>query len=522
MALNNTQLFTYMHAYMEDATKYDNYYLQELKSDGFVYTSYFQTKDSARYYAREFCSESSAVYIFKSSCVKIYDPVADHDYEEVEEDLEYKPENDFSEMVLWKYGKGYILVPPTSSDYYGNKYFHNGWWMPSQNAWFFKASFYDWLASTNVMFAEGDYDEQEHEEHEEHETSDNVDLSDMTLWTYGKGYLLEPPTSSDYYGEKYFHNGWWMSSQNGWFFKASFYDWLINHGVHVSVEESDVDIPQTPAMTPSFLGDSDEEEDEEEEEEESDEEEEEDSDEEEEEDDEEEDEEEEESEFADFSDMTLRKYGKGYLVIPPKSSQFYGEKYLCQDEIGWWMPKQRGWFFKIEYYEWLLNCGVNMCSKTSKNEDLSKMSLEEYGRGYILKTAESDPLYGQKYFMKGFWNTKQHGWFIQSKYYEDLISMGAKYIKQENDSEEEPTTLSSSITQDNFEYVHSDSEFVEGSGLAMPKFIKYGKGWILKADSNYTFNGNKYYEGGFWIPSIKGWFFKSEQKKKFMTEYFDI
>ena len=50
--------------------------------------------------------------------------------------------------------------------------------------------------------------------------------------------------------------------------------------------------------------------------------------------------------------------------------------------------------------------------------------------------------------------------------------------------------------------------------------------WVVTSsftsDSNYTFNGNKYYEGGFWIPSIKGWFFKNDQKKKFMTQYFDI
>ena len=346
-----------------------------------------------------------------------------------------------------------------------------------------------------------EHEDHEHD-HEDHETSDNVDLSNMTLWKYGKGFLLEPTTSCDHYGEKYFHNGWWMSTQKGWFFKAEYYDWLITHGVHVSVED-ELEHVEDEAEIEHV----------------------------------------EEDEVADFSSMTLRQYGKGYLLMPPKSSQLYGEKYLCEDEIGWWMPKQRGWFFKAEYYDWLLNCGVKLGTKTTKssksskttkssktskttktstNEDLSKMSLEEYGRGYILKTAESDPLYGQKYFMKGFWNTKQHGWFFQSKYYEDLISMGAKYIKQESDCEEEPITLSSSITHDNFEYVHSDSEFVEESGLAMPKFIKYGKGWILKADSNYTFNGNKYYEGGFWIPSIKGWFFKTDQKKKFMTQYFDI
>ena len=48
----------------------------------------------------------------------------------------------------------------------------------------------------------------------------------MTISVYGRGYLLKPPEDSDYFGQKYFHNGWWISSQNGWFFKAPNYEWL--------------------------------------------------------------------------------------------------------------------------------------------------------------------------------------------------------------------------------------------------------------------------------------------------------
>ena len=56
----------------------------------------------------------------------------------------------------------------------------------------------------------------------------------------------------------------------------------------------------------------------------------------------------------------------------------------------------------------------------------------------------------------------------------------------------------------------------------VPKFVKYGKGWILKQDKHYKHNGNDCFEGGWWIPSIKSWFFKTKDKKKFMKKHFEI
>ena len=36
--------------------------------------------------------------------------------------------------------------------------------------------------------------------------------------------------SDDLFGEKYFLDGWWNSSQNAWFFKAEHYDTLVELG----------------------------------------------------------------------------------------------------------------------------------------------------------------------------------------------------------------------------------------------------------------------------------------------------
>ena len=56
-----------------------------------------------------------------------------------------KLSNTSDSQITWKpYGKGYLLVP-TSSSYknYGQKYFHGGFWMPKHNAWFFKKDAYN-------------------------------------------------------------------------------------------------------------------------------------------------------------------------------------------------------------------------------------------------------------------------------------------------------------------------------------------------------------------------------------------
>ena len=476
-----TSIFHTMKQYMDESTKTSSYMVQELKNNGVVYTSYFDSKKKALVYARRICDESSTIYIYKSYCMKIYDPVDDMPEESFEVDMTYQPETDLSNMTLWSYGEGYLVEPPEDSDYYGEKYFHTGWWMESQKGWFFKKEHYQWLIDNGAVKATDEDDEDS--EYGEQEHSD-IDLSNMTLWLYGKGWLLEPLQDDEHYGDKYFHEGWWMPKQDAWFFKDEHYQWLIDHGAVLATEEL-VEHDETTE--------------------------------------------------CDLSNMKLTAYGKGWLLKPTSNDEHYGDKYFHE---GWWMPKKDAWFFKDEHYQWLLEHGVNISkmktSKTGKTSntstadkmtmDLSKMSLEEYGKGYLLKTTKKDKLYGEKYLMDGFWNSEQKGWFFKAQYFDELVSMGAKFIKSEQDELlTNSTELSSSITNDSFEYVHDDSEFMTNENMAVPKFIKYGKGWVLKTDSNYKYeNGLDYFEGGWWIPSIKGWFFKNIQKKQFMKKHFEI
>lgn len=287
------------------------------------------------------------------------------------------------------------------------------------------------------------------------ESTDSMYFDGMVLTQYGRGYLLKPPMGDKNHGEKYFHNGWWISMQNGWFFKSDQYDMLIRHGAilmdesatynednlsSVSKVSTELDTQET---TPSnFLEDtsllvndswgptkqlvSDYEST--------------------------------DSEYTpeddmnidtteDLSSMVFKSYGKGYLLIPKTDSTYIGEKYLYE---GWWVEKRQGWFFKRDYYEWLINQGaveITDFIETTKtehtvDENLSSMCFERYKKGYMLYSTKNDSRFMKDYFLEGFWNKNTQGWFFKKQYYEVLIQRGAKYIKSEYDECSEDTVVS--------------------------------------------------------------------------------
>ena len=139
----------------------------------------------------------------------------------------------FSGMEIVSYGKGFLLVPSENHPDYGQKYYHDGWWMPSSDAWFFKSKYYDSLIAGGAIDEEIIEDsENEYEEcgdtFEEYE--DIGPFTDMTIESYGKGYLLVPPDDHPDFGTKYYHNGWWNGRQNAWFFKTKYHQYLVDNG----------------------------------------------------------------------------------------------------------------------------------------------------------------------------------------------------------------------------------------------------------------------------------------------------
>jgi hypothetical protein len=369
---SNTGFADYTIAMMDHYINTPSFTVYEVTEYGACFTSVFTSFKQAKAFSKKYTKLSSKIYIFKSSCVKCYEPETESEPEpelgtntlksDSPAQVIVNPLFDLSSMVVKSYGRGYLLVPPKTSQYFGDKYFHNGWWIDKQVGWFFKTEHREMLQEYGANFIDESCENlntladaaalvsQTHQPNDEDEDEDKVEdededededmdytpcenenefvhdelviedscgnLSDMVFREYGKGYLVIPPTDSCHFGDKYFHTGWWIEKRRGWFFKQSEYRWIIDNG---AIE------------------------------------------------------------------------------------------LLSDDEES-----------------------VESIKKT--DEDLSSMCFEKYGKGFMLYVPKTDPRFRQGYLLEGFWNKKTEGWFFQNKFFSILESRGAKYIKSEDDN----------------------------------------------------------------------------------------
>ena len=161
-------------------------------------------------------NNNSLVEELYNNCKNLSDEVSDDtDYQVSEENMIHPK---FTGMTYTPYGKGYLMTPPDGHQDTGTKYYHNGWWMPSQDAWFFKANQLQSLIDNGATDGNDSSGE------------DNELFSNMTFESYGKGYLLSCSKNHSDYGTKYFYNGWWMPKHNSWFFKSSYKEFLQDNG----------------------------------------------------------------------------------------------------------------------------------------------------------------------------------------------------------------------------------------------------------------------------------------------------
>jgi hypothetical protein len=114
-------------------------------------------------------------------------------------------------------------------------------------------------------------------------------------------------------------------------------------------------------------------------------------------------------EIGDLDGLIFEDYGRGYMLRPSSSTSFYGEPYLLN---GWWIDYQEGWFFKEEHFDQLVEYGATYAkAKTTSTKssgktktkssgktkssielgDLEGLIFEDYGRGYMLKSAGDMP-----------------------------------------------------------------------------------------------------------------------------------
>ena len=217
----------------------------------------------------------------------------------------------FEGMFVESYGKGYLLIPSEDHPDVGTKYYHEGWWMPKNNAWFFRSKYFDELLSKGAVerIVVNSESESENEQQES-------DFSGMLLEAYGKGYLLTPPEDHQDVGTKYYNGGWWKPSLDGWFFKKEYYTTLVENGASIIDED-------------------------------------------------------EEETYYDISlkGMTYAPYGKGFLLTPQNTSPLAGTKEFLG---GWWMPKHNAWFFKAQFENDLISHGaVQQTTSTRRSNRIS-------------------------------------------------------------------------------------------------------------------------------------------------------
>ena len=242
-------------------------------------------------------------------------------------------------------------------------------------------------------------------------------------------------------------------------------------------------------------------------------------------------EDEEEHDLSDtLASMTVEDYGKGFLLRANEDDERFGEKYLEVEDFsnpdefvtGFWITRAQGWFFKKHFLDVLLENGAEYISdevndgyeeaevcdgdgdfeeeEEFDDEEEEEISLEgmkyrKFGKGYLLKCKKSNPLYGEAYLLDGWWNAKENGWFFKKEFLQELKDFGAKKKKSSSSSKSEKTPKTFAKMN------HGTWE-------------TYGKGFLfVPNDTEHESYGEKYYHGGWWMPTQSAWFFRKSVKE---------
>ncbi len=289
------------------------------------------------------------------------------------------------------------------------------------------------------------------------ETVNEINVSNGRHYeAYGKGYLLFPSGEDDPdYGEKYFHEGFWNAKQNAWFFRGRHLDIvkeLCNHKtLHHNTKTAEVSIKNDAVSAEETLGNL----------------------------------------IAQTADglVQLREYKQGVLLTVPKTYFKYGNPWFYTDEeLGKWLNSESGWFFSRSMlpklrectFPWLRDLSGSWCArtKTAKIIEEDRKAHSERMKKYYQKHPEARKVHSER----------------MKKYYQ------------------EHSEASTSSTRPR----RSSRRFVARERKNGRTFEHYGKGFILRpANEDDPDWGEKYYRGGWWMPSQNGWFFKKKSDLEF-------
>jgi hypothetical protein len=141
-----------------------------------------------------------------------------HDDETDEEELN-EPYT-YDGFTVEYYKNGLLMKPTRLHPLIGEKYLGKGFWNKTLKGWVFKTDQLDFLVANGAKVIKP----------EPTTTQKTNTFSKMTYHRYGKGFLLKPKHDHPDFGQKYYHDGFWMPTQQGWFFRGRFEDFVTNCG----------------------------------------------------------------------------------------------------------------------------------------------------------------------------------------------------------------------------------------------------------------------------------------------------
>ena len=137
------------------------------------------------------------------------------------------------------------------------------------------------------------------------------------------------------------------------------------------------------------------------------------------------------------------------------------------------------------------------------------MTLEEYGRGYLLKPPSDHPDFGTKYYHDAWWRADLQGWFLKQKYLDYFLNNGALW-----NLENEEAVISEPETDDDDELDRLLETINESDALFNDMvFEPYGPdGYLLQCYNSHPDYKKREYHGGVWHRQGDGWYFPKEYR----------
>ena len=182
-----------------------------------------------------------------------------------------------------------MVTCPPENDLYGVKYFHNGWWFPSSNGWFFKKEFYNDLIAMGVV----DMDNKQ-----------NM-FSNMCYEYYGDNLLLLCYEEHPNYKDNEYFGGKWDYKADGWIFPNDMEQYLIDNGAIYEFDEDNA-----------------------------------------------------------FDNMTVKCLYRGrhtFLVTPSMLSKYHGiNTFRVSKYVGNWNKEMKGWIFTRAYENFFTTRGAHL------------------------------------------------------------------------------------------------------------------------------------------------------------------